>query len=114
VDTAASALSQARTAILSAEIAAGGELFAPNLSVQLQEAESGAVTSRDVFASIQPPDRASDQLRAELLPLLADVADQISQMRIAARRSDLAEAVRLVQPLSETADRLERFDERHG
>jgi hypothetical protein len=113
-DTAASALSQARTAILVAHIAGQGSLFAPNVSVQLQEAEIGAATSRDVFASIQPPDEASDEVRAELMPLLMSAADQISHMRIAARRRDVDEVVHLSIPLSHIADELESFDERHG
>jgi hypothetical protein len=111
VDSAASSLSQARTAILTAQLANADGLFAPNVSVQLAAAESGAITSRDVFASIQPPDAPSDRLRAVLLPLLTEVVDQIAMMRIAARRNDLRAITPLVGPLSEAADRLERFSE---
>jgi hypothetical protein len=111
--TADSVLSQARTAILTAQIVERDGLFGPLVSIELSEAEAGARSAADAFASIQPPDSASDRLRAELLPLVAEAADRIASMRIAARRSDLHALAELADPLVTLADRLERFLDRH-
>jgi hypothetical protein len=113
VDSAESALSQARAAILTAELTHRGRLFAPLVSVQLQEAEVGAETAASTFASVQPPDTPSDALRGELLPLLERAATLIADLRIEARRDDLAEVARGSAPLEPVADRLERFVAEH-
>jgi hypothetical protein len=113
VDSAESALSQARTAILTAELAGRGRLFAPIVSVQLQEAEVGAETAASTLASVQPPDAAPDALRAELLPLLERAASLIADLRVEARRGDLDEVARGIAPLEPVADRLERFVSGH-
>jgi hypothetical protein len=114
VDTARSALSEARTAILTAELARDERLFGPTISIQLQEAEIGATSSRDTFASIQPPDESSDALRTELLPLLDEAEELVSRMRIAARRGDTEEVVRLAGALTDAADAIDRFEEQHA
>ena len=86
VDSAESATSDAGSAILAAGLAADGRLEVATTSLILQDAEIGATSTADTFASIQPPDGASDALRAELLPRLRSAADTIGLMRIAARR----------------------------
>jgi hypothetical protein len=113
VDSAASALSQARSAILTAELAGRGRLFAPLASVQFQEAEVGADTAASTFASVQPPDASSDALRGELLPLLEEAASLIAELRIEARRGDLDRVAGGMAPLKPVADRLERFVAEH-
>jgi hypothetical protein len=113
VDSAETALSQARTAILTGELAGRGRLFAPFASVQLQEAEVGADTAASTFASVQPPDASSDALRGELLPLLQDAASLIADLRIEARRGDLDRVAQGITPLKPVADRLERFVSEH-
>lgn len=109
VDSAESATSDAETAILTAGLAADGRLEAATTSLLLQDAEIGATSTADTFASIQPPDGASDSLRAELLPELRSAADTIGLMRIAARRVDTGALSGLIGQLRSTADRLERF-----
>jgi hypothetical protein len=113
-ESAWASVSDARTAILAAGLAVRGRTFAPLTAVQLAEAAAGAATTAETFASIQPPDAASDRLRAELMPLLRRAADLIAEMRIAARRDDASAIGRLRAPLAPVADALERFAEDHG
>ena len=113
VSSAESAASHVGTAILAAEAVDRDALQAPIVAVILGDAEVGAVSVRDTFASIQPPDPPSDALRVELLPLLDEVAASLAELRIAARRDDHDEVVRLAAPLHELADRLESFAQEH-
>jgi hypothetical protein len=113
-ESAASAVSDARTALLAAALAIGDRSFAPVISVQLAESATGASSTAATFASIQPPDAASDRLRARLLPLLQRAADLIAHMRIAARRGDVEALRELRGPLVPVADALEGFAEVHG
>jgi hypothetical protein len=114
VSSAETAISQAQTASLTGVVVRGDGLFAPNVSVVLADAETGAVTARDTFASIQPPDGASDALRTELLPLLERTADEIARLRIAARRRDLSAVVEGTAALDDLTAELERFVAEHG
>jgi hypothetical protein len=113
-ESAASAVSDARTALLAAALAIGDRSFAPLISVQLAESATGAASTAATFASIQPPDAAADRLRAQLLPLLQRAADLIARMRIAARRGDVQALQELRGPLAPAADALERFAEAHA
>ena len=112
-DSAESATSDAGSAILAAGLAADGRLEAATTSLILQDAEIGATSTADTFASIQPPDGASDALRAELLPRLRSAADTIGLMRIAARRVDTGTLADLIAQLRSIADQLERFASEH-
>jgi hypothetical protein len=113
VDSAESSLSDARTALLAADLATTGRTFEPLTSVQLQDAADGAASTFGTFATIQPPDAASDRLRADLLPLLDRTAALIADMRIAARRADAAGVGRVSPSLATVADELERFAQAH-
>jgi len=112
--SAASAVSDARTALLAAALAVGDRSFGSLISVQLEESATGAASTAGTFASIQPPDAASDRLRAQVLPLLQRAADLIARMRIAARRGDVQALRELRGPLAPVADALDRFAEAHG
>jgi hypothetical protein len=112
--TAESAGSAVATAILTVDIAGRDGLFAPNVSVLVQEAEQDAASAQATFSSIQPPDPSSDALRAELEELLAPAVDGLAQVRIAARRGDLARMQEVADPLRDVAAELRRFAEAHG
>jgi hypothetical protein len=113
VDSADSAVSNARTGVLTARLVDEDRTFAPLTTVQLEQAALGAETAAGTFASIQPPDARSDAVRASLLPLLRRAAALLAQMRIAARRTDGGEVVRLATPLAAIADRLDAFSRAH-
>jgi hypothetical protein len=113
VNSAESAASEARTAILTSSVAERSRIPGPTASVIVAEAAVGATSVRDTFASIQPPDPQSDALRAELLPVLGQAAGLIDSMRIAARRSDAQTMAAIGAELEPVATTLERFVEDH-
>ena len=108
-DAAEEATSQARTAILTAHLAEQGRLLDTAVAEQLQEAEVAASAAVESFASVQPPDRRADRLRARILPVLERVADLLSRMRFEARRADMAALLALRSALIGPADVLERW-----
>lgn len=113
-DTASSVVSAARTVLLAARVGADRESFAPTVSILVAEGEGDALTARDTFATIQPPDEASDRLRASLLADLGRVVGVIAAVRIAARRGELDRLEHLAAPLRVLAERLDRFATRYG
>jgi hypothetical protein len=112
--TADAVVSAARTAMLTAGAAAAHRLLGPATSIALQEAEEDASSARDHFLSIQPPDAASDALRARLDALLEPVTRALSELRIAARRGELARLPALARPLHDLSAQLERIAERYA
>jgi hypothetical protein len=114
VDTADAVVSAARTVLLAAETGGEGNAFAPNVAVLIADAESDADAAESAFASIQPPDAASDRLRSELLDDVRRAVDVIELTRIAARRAELGSLEDVAAPLHDLADRLEAFSERYG
>jgi flagellar basal body-associated protein FliL len=109
VDAAEEVASQARTAILTAELARQDRLLATAVAVQLKEAESAASALVESFASVQPPDARADRLRARILPLLERASDAITRMRFEAKRDHMAALLRLRSSLIEPTEVLERW-----
>ena len=114
IHAAEDVLSQARTAVLAADLARRDRTFPVSVAVQLEEAETAAVGANDEFAAILPPDQRSEALRRELLPLLEDAADLIARMRFEARRGDVTALVGLADTLAEPADRIDAWVASHG
>jgi hypothetical protein len=114
VTTAESALSHVETVRLAAGAAGEGHVFGPYLSVLISNQEDALSGAQATFASIQPPDAASDELRAELGRALSSALDDVAAARIAARRNRFDEVAAMVEPLGQDADRLRRFIEEHG
>jgi hypothetical protein len=114
VDAAEEATSQARTAILTAHLVGRDRLLRISAAVQLQEADAATAAAVETFASVQPPDRRSDRLRARILPVLQRVADLITRMRFEARREDTAALLALRSALIEPADALEAWAQANG
>jgi hypothetical protein len=109
VDAAEEVASQARTAILTAELARQDRLLASAVAVQLEDAEATAVGAAERFALVQPPDARADRLRARILPLLERASDAITRMRFEAKRDHMAALVRLRSSLIEPTEVLERW-----
>jgi hypothetical protein len=112
--TAEAAISDTGTALLTARAVEDDRLLPPSVAVVLRDAETGLDAARATFASIQPPDPSSDDLRDELLSLIDPAADVIAEMRIAARRVEPGTIVSLADELREHGSRLEAFVEEHG
>jgi hypothetical protein len=101
-NSAAQASSALSTAQLAADLVRERKTFSNYVAVVLDSAETDVSSVQDTFASIQPPDRSQDALRARLGSLLSDATDSIASMRIDARRhawSDLLDAARSLPDL---------------
>jgi hypothetical protein len=112
-DTAETVLSSVETARLAAVASGDGDVIPPFVSVLLGDVEHDATGAQSTFDGIQPPDRSSDELRAELEPLLVRATGLLADARIAARRADLEAVARLRGRLARTGDRLRAFVEEH-
>jgi hypothetical protein len=110
--TAAEALAQLETARLAVQNA--GRMPASYLDTVLSDAENAYGSVMTTFDSIQPPDDpAADELRSDLDDLLSDGSDGIAQLRILARRGDVADMRSTAAILGKTADGLDRFNQEH-
>jgi hypothetical protein len=112
--TAEAAGSAVETALLAAGAAHEARAFGPYLSVMLSEAEKDASSAQATFDSIQPPNTASDELRAQLDELLAKAVGILSELRIKARRGELAALAAVAAPLEDLGRRLADFAEVHA
>jgi hypothetical protein len=74
----------------------------------------GDPAAAGVFDGIQPPDRRADELRDQLDELLTEATGTLAELRIAARRGELAELPELAAPLTKVADQLHAFAEAHA
>jgi hypothetical protein len=113
-NTAEEVVSASRTVLLAAEIGDEQRSFPQTISIAIADAEDDAETARDAFASIPPPDATSDEIRATVLPLVARACDVIAEVRIAARRADVASLARDAAPLQDLADQLDGLAQRYG
>jgi len=112
-NTADEVVSASRTVLLAAQLGDDGRSFAPTIAVTIEDAETDAETARDTFSSIQPPDAASDTIRASLLPTVQRACDVIADVRIAARRAD-GGLSQIAAPLGQIADQLDAFSTRYS
>lgn len=113
VTTAESALSNVETVRLAARNAARDRAFGPYVSVVVSDAEEAVGGVQSTFGSIQPPDGDADKLAATLDEILGDALDHVRDVRVAARRGQLAELADVAAPLDKDAAALERFVEDH-
>jgi hypothetical protein len=97
------------TALLAVRVAVADHAFLPYVSVTIADAERDAAGIQGAFDSIQPPDRQSDVVRRELDDLFGAAVDTISNLRIAARRGEVATLVQLAAPLDHLSDQLDGF-----
>jgi hypothetical protein len=112
--TAESARSAIATVRLLAESAADGKVFGTYASVTVSEQEDALLGTEGTFASIQPPDQRSDELRAELTGLLATAAEHVTAVRIEIRRGNLDDLDRFVPELLADEEALSTFLSEHG
>ncbi len=108
--TANDAQSNLATALLAVRTSQRGRLLGRSLRVVLSESEDAYDSIQTTFDSIQPPETArADALRSQLDAILSDGADSLSQLRIAARRSDQPTLLKTAAALPGVIDRLEKF-----
>jgi hypothetical protein len=112
--TAETAASAVQTALLAVDAAKGSKAFGRYLTQVLVQAEEDADAAQGTFAAIQPPDQRADEFRGRLDDLLTQATGTLADLRIAARRGELAELPELAEPLPEVAEELDDFAEAHG
>ena len=112
-EAADESISEAETALFAADLWLRARLFQNSLAVQLEDAEQAAGDALDGFASVLPPDRPSEAIRAELVPMLDETADLIAGMRFAVRHGDLARFRQASDALDDSARRLESWAGQH-
>jgi hypothetical protein len=111
--TAQAMHSTVQTARLAVSLAGERKATAPYVSEMLHYAEDDATSIQGAFDSIQPPDAASDRLRAQLDGYLSTAVDTIAGLRIAARRGDQSALGKIAAPLPEVSKGLDTFVTRH-
>jgi hypothetical protein len=110
--TAAAVLSAMGTASLVVDGVAADDLFAPYVAVMLSESEVAAAGAQSTFEGIQPPPgRVSAALRTRLSGLVDRCVDRLADLRIAARRGDLALVAEQGDALDRLTRELEQLDE---
>jgi hypothetical protein len=113
VTTAESALSAVESVRLAARTGSEGHGFGPYLSVLVSEQEELLAGVQGTFDSIQPPGEGADELRSELDDLLRGALAPVADVRIAARRGELAGLAEAAAPLGDDSEALDRFIEEH-
>jgi hypothetical protein len=113
-DTAEVVASAVETARLAVDAARDNKAHGRYLTQVLVEAEEDAGSAQGTFDGIQPPDRQADELRDRLDELLTEATGTLAELRIAARRGELAELPKLAAPLTEVAEGLHAFAKDHA
>jgi hypothetical protein len=111
VATAEDMLSAVETANLTVETVRRSNSFAPFAAVTLAEAEHDGDAVQGAFDSVQPPDARSDKLRSELDRLLQAATSALTDLRIAARRTDRKALIEAAKPLPDLSKKLNDFAE---
>jgi hypothetical protein len=111
--TAESALSAVETVRLAATAGAEGKATGPYLGQVVSDQEEALSGVQGTFASIQPPDARSDELRSTLDELMSTALEHVVDVRVAVRRGALAELDDVAAPLREDAEQLRAFVEEH-
>ncbi|KOX13613.1 hypothetical protein ADL05_18700 [Nocardiopsis sp. NRRL B-16309] len=83
-------LSAVGTGLFVADLAEADRAPGVYLDVTATHAEERARSIAASFASLHPPGPASDELRAQLVPLASDAVEELASLRIAVRRGDTA------------------------
>ena len=110
--TAAAVLSAMGTARLVVDGVTGDDLFTPYVALMLSESEAAAAGAQSTFDGIQPPPgRESAALRTRLDDLVDRCVDRLADLRIAARRGDLAVVAQQGEALDRLTRELEQLDE---
>ena len=106
-----SAVENARLAV---QAATERQAFGRYLAQVLTESDDEAGGVQGTFDAIQPPDPRADQLRVQLDDLLRAATGAVANLRIAARRGDVAALPGLAAPLPAVSQKLDDFALAHS
>lgn len=104
--------SVADAAHLATEQAAAGRATQDLLAVIARQAEDTASHAASTFDTRQPPGPRADEIRADVLPILEDTTAVLTDLRIAAYRGDIDQAVEIARSLPGLIARCEDTAER--
>ena len=113
-NTAEQVRSSLETVRLGLDAAAADRATLPYLSRLFGDAEEDAGAAQTAFEAVQPPDAASDEVRAELGGLVDDAVDALAAARIAIRRDDVDAALDGADELAASSEALQAFLDAHG
>ncbi|GII06087.1 hypothetical protein [Planobispora takensis] len=106
-EAAASGVEMARLAVRD-----GDRLMSPYVKTLLTEVSEDLSGIAGQFGGVQPPSRASDEVREELLELLSQAEDDVDGLLIELRRAGIARPAQAAARLEEIAGRLRATGER--
>jgi len=112
--TAGAAASEVSTVGLTTALLKAGRLQRNYGDVTISASEDALASVEQTFSAVQPPDEASDAVRADLEQLLSDATDAVAAARIATRRDDQPAMTRAIVALNTSAKQLEAAEERYG
>jgi hypothetical protein len=111
VRTAERLRSQVETDSLWIRALADGDALRPTAAVAFREADEDAAAAVDEFTAIVPP-AGTDELRADVGAVGADVTDALSRVRVAAERDEWDRLGEEAEDLDALGARLERLIQR--
>jgi hypothetical protein len=97
------------TARLAVQLDLRGKMTQSLLDTVVTDAENDAQSVLTAFETVQPPDPASVRLRTSTDNVLQDAASNLSDLRIAVRRSDRGAKVKLVADLNKSTEDLQQL-----
>jgi len=104
-------LSAVETARLTVQLTQRRKTFSPFISTALGETERDGDAIAGAFDSVQPPDARSDKIRSDLDQILQLATSTLSNLRIAARRTNLVQLTGAAKPLPALSEQLQHFIE---
>jgi hypothetical protein len=98
------------TARLAVQLDLRGRMTQSLLDTVVTDAENDAQSVLTAFETVQPPDPESVRLRTSADNVLQDAASNLSDLRIAVRRSDRGAKVKLVADLNKSTQDLQQLE----
>jgi len=108
--TAETVDSYVQTALLSIELADNTRVNLNTLSVQLDDAATGASGAHNSFDTVEPPSEIADQLQEQLDRLLSQVDGQLSALATDAHRHHISELAQHRQPLQDLSQQIKQLE----
>lgn len=102
------------TARLGVRAANGGRAPANYLSVLIGEAEEDASAAQSTFESIQPPDRAGDHIREQVLGPVGDAVSVLERLRVLVRRGETSALGPAAESLPQLSAQLDQLAKANG
>jgi hypothetical protein len=109
-----SAISETRSASLAADALVHHKVSNAYGDTMISDSEDALGPIQASFGTVDPPTRAQDELRANVLELLGEAENTLAEARIAVRRNDLKRLAESRDALSAAADKLEKLKDGLG